>query len=264
MQEFTTNTQIKYALLFENKGELSGVSNPHPHCQIYATDFVFKHTEQQLHAAEEYHQATARNLFGQIIENELEEGVRIVAQNSGAVAFIPFFARYAYEVMIFPKKRHATFVTMSDTELYDLAAVFREVIRRYNLNFQMSFPYVMSVQQAPVDGNTYPLYHLHLSILPPLRQPGLIKYLAGPEIGGGNFMADTMPEEKAAELRKVNPAGINSDPVDPYFTCFELYTLNSSLTYSTHSDTIPILGNKGCYRHKRDRIAGFAPCYRVR
>jgi UDPglucose--hexose-1-phosphate uridylyltransferase len=206
MQEFTTNTQIKYALLFENKGELSGVSNPHPHCQIYATDFVFKHTEQQLHAAEEYHQATARNLFGQIIENELEEGVRIVAQNSGAVAFIPFFARYAYEVMIFPKKRHATFVTMSDTELYDLAAVFREVIRRYNLNFQMSFPYVMSVQQAPVDGNTYPLYHLHLSILPPLRQPGLIKYLAGPEIGGGNFMADTMPEEKAAELRKVNPA----------------------------------------------------------
>ncbi len=60
----------------------------------------------------------------------------------------------------------------------------------------------MTVQQAPVDGGSYPDYHLHLSILPPLRQPGLIKYLAGPETGGGNFMADTLPEEKAEELRE--------------------------------------------------------------
>jgi UDPglucose--hexose-1-phosphate uridylyltransferase len=206
MQEFEANPAIKYALLFENKGELCGVSNPHPHCQIYATDFVFKHTEQHLHASNEFRKDTGKNLFNEIIENELKDEVRVVAENPGAVAFIPFFARYAYEVMIFPKKRHSTFITMSDSELYDLAAVFREVIRRYNLNFQMSFPYVMSVQQAPVDGNLYPLYHLHLSILPPLRQPGLVKYLAGPEIGGGNFMADTMPEEKAAELRKVNLA----------------------------------------------------------
>ncbi len=204
MQEFLANPLIKYALLFENKGELCGVSNPHPHGQIYATDFVFKHTEQQLEAAKEYKTETGKNLFGQIIENELQDGVRIIAENSGAVAFVPFFARYAYEVMVFPKKQHATLVTMSDTELYDLAAVFSEVIRRYDLNFGLSFPYVMSVQQAPVDGTAYALYHLHLSILPPLRQPGLVKYLAGPEIGGGNFMADTMPEDKAAELRKVN------------------------------------------------------------
>jgi UDPglucose--hexose-1-phosphate uridylyltransferase len=204
MQEFMANRYIKYALLFENKGELCGVSNPHPHCQIYATDFVFKHTEQHLLVSEQFYTETGKNIFGQIIENELQDQIRIVAENEGAIAFIPFFARYSYEVMIFPKKRHATFITMSDSELYDLAAVFREVIRRYNLNFQISFPYVMSVQQAPVDGNRFPHYHLHLSILPPLRQPGLVKYLAGPEIGGGNFMADTMPEEKAAELRKVD------------------------------------------------------------
>jgi UDPglucose--hexose-1-phosphate uridylyltransferase len=90
---------------------------------------------------------------------------------------------------------------MNDAELHDLAALFREVIRRYDALFGISFPYVMTVQQAPVDGADYPDYHLHLSLLPPLRQPGLIKYLAGPEIGGGNFMADTMPEDKAAELR---------------------------------------------------------------
>ncbi len=201
MQEFLAHPAIRYALIFENKGELSGVSNPHPHCQIYATDFVFRHAEGHLAAARKYREATGGNLFAQIIRNEIEDGRRIVAENGGAVAFIPFFARYAYEVMIFPRNRHATLATMNDAELYDLAALFREVIRRYDALFGMSFPYVMTVQQAPVDGADYPDYHLHLSLLPPLRQPGLIKYLAGPEIGGGNFMADTMPEDKAAELR---------------------------------------------------------------
>ncbi|QHT67579.1 galactose-1-phosphate uridylyltransferase [Rhodocytophaga rosea] len=208
MQEFYDNPAINHVLIFENKGELSGVSNPHPHCQIYATDFVFKHTEQHLQVAQQHQTDTSQNIFEQIIENEQQEGLRVVAENKGAIAFIPFFARYAYEMMIFPKKRHATLITMSDAELYDLAAVFQEVIWRYDALFEMSFPYVMSVQQAPVDGSLYPEYHLHLSILPPLRQPGLIKFLAGPEIGGGNFMADTMPEEKAAALRNVMLPGM--------------------------------------------------------
>jgi UDPglucose--hexose-1-phosphate uridylyltransferase len=68
----------------------------------------------------------------------------------------------------------------------------------------MRFPYVMSIMQAPIDGNNYPEFRCHLWLQPPFRQPGLIKYIAGPEIGAGNFMADTMPEEKAAELRRID------------------------------------------------------------
>jgi UDPglucose--hexose-1-phosphate uridylyltransferase len=67
----------------------------------------------------------------------------------------------------------------------------------------MSFPYILTFQQAPVDGKEYQDFHFYISILPPYRQPGLLKYLAGPETGMGIFMADTMPEEKAAELRGV-------------------------------------------------------------
>jgi UDPglucose--hexose-1-phosphate uridylyltransferase len=68
----------------------------------------------------------------------------------------------------------------------------------------MDFPYVMAVMQAPVDGKDYPEFRMHLWLQPPYRQPGLIKYLAGPEIGAGNFMADTIPEEKATELNKID------------------------------------------------------------
>jgi UDPglucose--hexose-1-phosphate uridylyltransferase len=204
MIEFEKMSGITNVLIFENKGEVVGVSNPHPHCQIYATDFTFNLVERAMQACEDYKKETGKNIFQQIIINEQEFGGRIIAENTNAIAFIPFFARYAYEVMIFPKKRHATLVKMSETELFDLAQVFQEVQRRFDVAFNMSFPYVMTIHQAPVDGKKYDDYHLYLSILPPFRQPGLIKYLAGPEIGAGNFMADTIPEEKAKELQNVD------------------------------------------------------------
>ena len=208
MIAFEKDPMIKFALIFENKGEAVGVSNPHPHCQIYATDFTFKLIEQQIRIADEYQKQKGLNLFEEIICNELKEGIRILAENENAVAFIPFFARYAYEVMIFPKRPHATLITMSEKEIADLGSVFHQVVRRMDRNFNISFPYVMSVMQAPVDGGKYPDFRMHLWLQPPFRQPGLIKYLAGPEIGGGNFMADTMPEEKAAELRAIE---LNAD-----------------------------------------------------
>lgn len=203
MIDLKKNDKIKYVLIFENKGEAVGVSNPHPHCQIYATDFIFNFIEKELHVAEEYKNKTGKNIFEEIIQEEKRAQVRVIAENENAIAFIPFFARYAYETMIFPKKRHATLTTLTNEELHDMASVFQEVTKRFDMNYNMSFPYVMTFLQAPID-KEYNDYHLHMHILPPLRQPGLIKYLAGPEIGGGNFMADTIPEEKAAELKKWN------------------------------------------------------------
>jgi UDPglucose--hexose-1-phosphate uridylyltransferase len=204
MIDFEKDPSIRFVLIFENKGEAVGVSNPHPHCQIYATDFVFKFVEQQIRVAEKYAHDNNRNIFEDIIQNEKKEGVRILAENEEAIAFIPFFARYAYEVMIFPKRAHQTLISLSAKELVGLTSVFHQVVRKLDMNFDMDFPYVMSVMQAPVDGKKYDPFRMHLWLQPPYRQPGLIKYLAGPEIGAGNFMADTMPEDKAAELRKID------------------------------------------------------------
>jgi UDPglucose--hexose-1-phosphate uridylyltransferase len=67
--------------------------------------------------------------------------------------------------------------------------------------WRMSFPYVLALHQAPTDGNPHGGFHFHIEIHPPFRRPNVLKYLAGPEIGGGNFLSDTAPEEKAAELR---------------------------------------------------------------
>ena len=212
VRELAAAPGISFALIFENKGEMVGVSSPHPHCQIYATGFTFKHIEMELEAVAEHRRERAGNLFAAILEEERRDGTRIVAENEHAIAFLPFFARWSYETWIFPKKRRATLAELDDQEVAGLAALYQEVTRRLDLVEGSSFPYVMSLYQAPLKGGAYGDYHLHFVFLPPLRSPGLKKFPAGPEIGGGNFMSDTLPEDKARELRSVDLPSFKEAP----------------------------------------------------
>ena len=193
--------EIQHVLIFENKGEVVGVSNPHPHCQIYATNFVFKTIETEARASERHLRETGRVLFQDVLRAESEDGRRVICENDSAIAFMPYFARYAYEVFVAPKATHPSIATLADGELRDFAAVLKQVLIKFDNLWQMPFPYVMPLHQAPTDGGDHSAFHFHIEFHPPLRRPNLLKYLAGPEIGGGNFLSDTAPEEKAAELR---------------------------------------------------------------
>jgi len=201
--ELSARKEIKHVLIFENKGEAVGVSNPHPHCQIYATNFVFKTIETEARASQRHQAETGRVLFQDVIRAEKEDGRRIICENESAIAFIPYFARYAYEVFVAPKATHASIATLSRNELCDFGALLKQVLVTFDNLWQMPFPYVMPLHQAPTDGGDYSSFHFHIEFHPPLRRPNLLKYLAGPEIGGGNFLSDTSPEEKAAELRSL-------------------------------------------------------------
>ena len=200
-EELGRMPDINHVLIFENKGEVVGVSNPHPHCQIYATNFVFKTIETEAGVSQRYLDQTGRVLFQDIIATEQETGTRIITENDSAIAFVPYFARYAYEVFVAPKKTHPNIATLSASEIFDFASVLKDVLVRFDNLWQMSFPYVMPLHQSPTDGGDYSGFHFHIEFHPPLRKPDLLKFLAGPEVGGGNFLSDTSPEEKAAELR---------------------------------------------------------------
>ncbi len=197
MRELAARPEVAHVLIFENKGEAVGVSNPHPHCQIYATNFVFKFIETETRAGERYLADTGRVLFQDVLKAERDDGRRILFEHGDAIAFVPYFARYAYEVYVAPTRTHASLATLSDQERADLAAVLRDVVIRFDNLWKMPFPYVMALHQAPTDGAAYPGFHFHIEFHPPLRKPNLLKYLAGPEIGGGNFLSDTAPEAKA-------------------------------------------------------------------
>jgi UDPglucose--hexose-1-phosphate uridylyltransferase len=114
---------------------------------------------------------------------------------------VPYFARYAYEVYITPKRSVPHIGGLNADEVTSLAQALKDVTVRFDNLWQQSFPYVMPLHQAPTDGGDHRDFHFFIGFLPPLRRPNTLKYLAGPEIGGGNFLSDTAPEDKAAELR---------------------------------------------------------------
>ena len=200
-RELGARPEVAHLLMFENKGEVVGVSNPHPHAQIYATNFVFETIEREARAFREEVASGRPPLFQQIIATERADGRRMVVERGQALSFIPYFARYPFETYVTTERRYASIAEVEPSDLEELAKALKETLVRLDNVWRMSMPYVMVLHQQPTDGGEYPGFHFFVQIMPPLRRPGLLKYLAGPEIGGGNFLNDASAEERAAELR---------------------------------------------------------------
>lgn len=194
---------VDHVLIFENKGSLVGTSNPHPHCQIYAGNLIYGFTEREVASGRKYFKETGRYLGQEILARE-SAGPRKIAQNDAWLVCVPWFARYAYEVLVLPKRQVATLADLTAAERVSLGLMIREVATRYDNLWRMPLPYVMAVHQAPCDGEDHATYPFHLEFHPPLRKPDTMKYLAGPEIGGGSMTNESDPDAKAAELRAVS------------------------------------------------------------
>jgi UDPglucose--hexose-1-phosphate uridylyltransferase len=207
-----SRAEIKSVFLFENKGEVTGVSNPHPHCQIYGTSFIVPGIQLELDSVNQHFSETGASLFDEIIDAEKSDGRRIIAENATAIAFIPYFARFPYETYIVSKSHATSLGDLSEQQIADFSKVLQDVLIRFDNLWRSSFPYIMVFHQAPCDGQKQNHYRFHIQFHPPLRQPGLQKYLAGTETGGGLFLNDTCPEEKAAELRSLPGVHYKTDP----------------------------------------------------
>lgn len=193
---------IKHVFIFENKGEEVGVTLHHPHGQIYAFDHLPPFIEAELNAAEQHHKQTNSCLICDIASDELKNKERIVVETETIIAFVPEAARYPYEVHVTSKAHRPHIEDLTDAEVKDLATVMKAVMSKYNKILDMEFPYIMAHHQAP-HGQDSEHYHWHIEYYPPYRAKGKLKYLAGVESGTGLFINDTVPEEKAKELREL-------------------------------------------------------------
>lgn len=202
-EELGSREFIDYVFIFENKGEVIGVTLHHPHGQIYAYPFIPPKIRTELNASLKYYKKhNSRCLFCEILKKEREYKKRIVAENESFTAFIPFFARYTYEVHIYPNQHLRSIAEFDDTTQQDLAKVLKNVLVKFDNLFNFSFPYIMVMHQEPTTGEKYDHYHFHIEFYPPYRDKNKMKYLAGCELGAGTFINDTLPEEKAKELRR--------------------------------------------------------------
>ena len=195
--------EVEYVFIFENKGKEIGVTLSHPHGQIYAYPFIPPVIETELASCRRHLKETGRNLLLDIVADELSDGRRVVLANDSFVAYIPFFARYPYEMHITASQKGKVSLTaFTDSERADLARAMKQLLVAYDSLWGFSLPYIMAMHQAPTDGGEYAdCYQFHIEFYPPYRTKDKLKFLAGSEAGAGVYINDTLAEEKAQELR---------------------------------------------------------------
>ena len=133
----------------------------------------------------------------------LTDGRRLIHKGEHFSAFVPFTARYPYEVHLYSRRCATSIADLSSEERDDLARSLKQVLGGYDALFGFSLPYMMVLHQAPTDGGDYEgLAHLHIEFYPPNRTARKLKYLAGSEAGAGVFVVDALPEQTATGLRE--------------------------------------------------------------
>ena len=195
-EELGARPDVQYVFIFENRGIEVGATLQHPHGQIYAYPF--------LPPVPGLERAADERLGGCAIcaltQREQRDDLRLVHANEDVVAYVPYAARWPYEVHVVMRAHRASLSDASPRELASLASALQTVARGYDALFSAPFPYVMVVHQAPTDGRGDG--HLHVEFYPPLRTAHKLKYLAGSEQGAGTFIVDTLPEDTARALRE--------------------------------------------------------------
>jgi UDPglucose--hexose-1-phosphate uridylyltransferase len=202
-RELGAKEDVQYVFPFENRGVEVGVTLHHPHGQIYAYPFVPPIPARELDLQRAHFQEHGRGLLEDLIGEELTDGRRMLYTGKRAVAWMPAFARYSYEIWVAPRRPAGSVADLDDVERADFARALKTVLLKYDGLWGKPFPYILAFHQAPTDGRPHPEAHLHVELYPAYRMPGRLKYLAGSEIGAGVFTADTLPEEKVEELKKV-------------------------------------------------------------
>ena len=198
--ELGSNPAINYVQIFENRGDMMGASNPHPHCQIWSS-----HTVPNEPAKEQASQAAWRARRGSCLlceyaQVEAAERTRVVEENEGFLAVVPFWAVWPFETLVLSKRHDSGIDRLTDTERDQLAEILKRTTARYDRLFQVSFPYTMGFHQRPTDGQDHPEWHLHAHFYPPLLRSATVrKFMVGFEMLG-EPQRDITPEAAAERL----------------------------------------------------------------
>ncbi|GAB3139683.1 galactose-1-phosphate uridylyltransferase [Micromonospora sonneratiae] len=195
--------RVEQVFCFENRGVEIGVTLHHPHGQIYAYPFLPPRTRAMLAAARRHAERTGgRNLYADVLADEREAGVRVVAANAHWTAYVPAAARWPFEVHLAPHRPVPDIPALDEAERDAFGPIYLDLLRRFDALFDQPMPYVSAWHQAPVRDVDRELGHLHLQLFSIRRAADRLKYLAGSESAMGVFINDVPPERAAELLRR--------------------------------------------------------------
>jgi len=203
-KELGKENNINYIQIFENKGEIMGCSNPHPHGQIWAQetipDMPLKESEMQL----KYFNKFGKSMLSDYLEEEIEIRERIVLSNNSFVVLVPFWAIWPFETMVVSKRHIQNITQFTEEEKMDLAEIYKILTIKYDNLFETSFPYSAGIHQSPTDGNKNQEWHFHMHFYPPLLRSATVKkFMVGYEMLA-NPQRDITAEQSAEKLRRLS------------------------------------------------------------
>jgi UDPglucose--hexose-1-phosphate uridylyltransferase len=194
---------FRYVQIFENRGAMMGASNPHPHCQIWTTEHVPDEPWTETQALLAWRAERGECMLCAYARLEQQQAERIVCENDGFLALVPWWAVWPFETLVLAKRHRRSLLDFTDAERDALADILKQVTTRYDNLFQVSFPYTMGFHQAPTDGEGHEEWHFHAHYYPPLLRSATVKkFMVGFEMLGMP-QRDITPESAAERLRAV-------------------------------------------------------------
>jgi UDPglucose--hexose-1-phosphate uridylyltransferase len=194
---------INHVQIFENRGAMMGASNPHPHCQIWATASIPGEPSKELAAQRSYLESHNRCLLCDYATLEKRQQLRVVYENAGFIAFVPFWAVWPFEILVSSQRHIASMNDFTAEDACSLSEMLHRITSIYDRVFDAPFPYSMGFHQSPTDGGNHPEWHFHAHFYPPLLRSATIrKFMVGFEMLG-NPQRDITPEIVAAKLREL-------------------------------------------------------------
>jgi UDPglucose--hexose-1-phosphate uridylyltransferase len=195
---------ISYVQIFENRGEIMGCSNPHPHGQIWASQSIPNEPRKEQESQKAYFENNQACLLCDYLQVETQAGTRMVAENTHFAALVPFWAVWPFEVLLLSKGHTGDLASLDPAMRNSLADILKQITTRYDNLFQISFPYSMGFHQSPSDGEAHPEWHFHAHFYPPLLRSATVrKFMVGYEMLASP-QRDITPEAAAATLRNLD------------------------------------------------------------
>jgi UDPglucose--hexose-1-phosphate uridylyltransferase len=197
MNDLSRDFRLQYALAFKNEGRLAGATQQHSHSQMIALPIVPKTVQEELTGAREYYEFKGRNVYLDIVNQELRYGERLVTENPDFVVIAPFASRFPFALWVMPRRHAPCFSRIRDDEMTFLAKIFCRTMKLLDRALGV-FAYNFVIHTSPLQDCELPYYHWHIEITPRLTRMG------GFEAGSGFYINPTPPEKVAEYLRNIN------------------------------------------------------------
>jgi len=194
LNDLKKDQRFRYVLIFKNEGEDAGASLEHTHSQLIALPIVPKLVREEIDSAEQYFHFKERCIFCDVISQELEDGKRVIYENSNYLALAPFAPRAPFETWILPKKHESSFYP-PNKDFSMLADILQRIVKQMDRILDIP-PYNFIIHTSPFYDETNDYYHWHIEIMPKLTK------IAGFEWGSGFYINPTPPEEAAKFMRE--------------------------------------------------------------